>query len=126
VRKDQLRVLPGMFRALPSQAIECCLWGVEDRVGMARERFRELVETGNMCLGFVANVKRKEIVDEEVKVGLWLVDTASNSLPDEVSVNYLLMKEGLVMQAVGNRDGVHLQHVADGVQHVHELIFPAG
>ena len=61
VRKDQLGVLPGMFRALPSQAIECCLWGVEDRVGMARERFRDLVETGNMCLGFVANVKRKEI-----------------------------------------------------------------
>ena len=27
MRKDQLGVLPGMFRALPSQAIECCLWG---------------------------------------------------------------------------------------------------
>jgi hypothetical protein len=31
-----------------------------------------------------------------------LVDTASNSLPG-VSVNYLLMEEGLVMQAVGMR-----------------------
>jgi hypothetical protein len=30
------------------------------------------------------------------------VDTASNSLPG-VSVNYLLMEEGLVMQAVGMR-----------------------
>ena len=69
------------------------MWGVEDRVGMARERFRELVETGNMCLGFVANVKRKEIVDEEVKVGLWLVDTASNRLPDGVSVNLLIRKD---------------------------------
>jgi hypothetical protein len=38
VRKDQLGVLPGMFRALPSQAIECCLWGVKDRVGMATGR----------------------------------------------------------------------------------------
>ena len=67
VRKDQLRVLLGMFRALPSQAIECCLWGMEDRVGIARE----LVERGNMCGGFiVAIVKRIEIVDEEVKV--WL------------------------------------------------------
>jgi hypothetical protein len=101
VRKDQLRVLPGMFRALPSQAIECCLWGVEDRVGMARERFSELVERGNMCGGFVAIVKRMEMVDEELKVGLWLVDTASNSLPDGVSVNYMLLEEGLVMQAVG-------------------------
>ena len=97
MRKDQLRVLPGMFRALPSQAIECCLWGVEDRVGMARERFRELVERGNMCGGFVAIVKRLEIVDELVKVGFWLVNTASNSLPDGVSVNYLLMEEGLVL-----------------------------
>ena len=51
VRKDQLGVLPGMFRALPSQAIECCLWGVEDRaVGMARVRFRELVERGTCGL----------------------------------------------------------------------------
>merc|ERR1719318_1235433 len=101
VKKDQLRILPGMFRALPSQAIECFLWGVEDRVGMARERFRELVEKGNMCGGFVAIIKRMEIVDEEVKAGLWLVDTASNSLPDGVSNNYLLLEEGLVMQAVG-------------------------
>ena len=31
-----------------------------------------------------------------------MVDTASNSLPG-VSVNYLLMEEGLVMQAVGMR-----------------------
>ena len=46
MRKDPLGVLPGMLRGLPSQAIECCLWGVEDRaVGMARVRFRELVET---------------------------------------------------------------------------------
>ena len=52
VRKDQLGVFPGMFRALPSQAFERCLWGVEDRVNMARERFfRELVERGNMCGG---------------------------------------------------------------------------
>ena len=29
VRQDQLRELPQMFRALPSQAIECRLWGVE-------------------------------------------------------------------------------------------------
>ena len=65
VRKDQLRVLPAMFRALPSQAIECCLWGMEDRVGIARE----LVERGNMCGGFVAIVKRIEFVDEEEKVG---------------------------------------------------------
>ena len=50
--------------------------------------------------GFVAIVKRIEIVDEEVKVGLWLVDTASNSLSDGVSVNSLLMKEGIVMKAV--------------------------
>ena len=90
VRKDQLRVLPGMFRALPSQAIECCLWGVVDSVAMARERFRELVERRKMCEGFVAIVKRIEIVDEEVKVGLWLVDMASNSLPDGVSVNFFL------------------------------------
>merc|ERR1719318_717459 len=101
VKKDQLRILPGMFRALPSQAIECFLWGVEDRVGMARERFRELVERGNMCGGFVAIVKRMEVVDEEVKAGLWLVDTTSNSLPDGVSINYLLLEEGLVMQPVG-------------------------
>ena len=50
---------------------------VEDRVGMARERFRELVERGNMCVGFVAIVKRIDIVDEEVKGGLWLMDTPS-------------------------------------------------
>ena len=45
-------------------------WGVEDRVGMARERFKEFVERGNMCGGFVAIVKRI-IVDEKVKAGLW-------------------------------------------------------
>ena len=73
------------------------MWGVEDRVGMARERFRELVERGNMCGGFVAIVMRLEIVDELVKVGFWLVNTASNSLPDGVSVNYLFMEEGLVL-----------------------------
>jgi hypothetical protein len=53
-----------------------------------------------MCGGFVAIVKRIEIVVEEGKVGLWLVDMASNSLLDGVSVNYLFMEEGLVMQAV--------------------------
>ena len=63
-------------------------------MGMARERFRELLE-------FMAIVKRMDIVDEEVKVGLWLVDTASNSFPDGVSVNHLLLEEGLVMQAIG-------------------------
>ena len=42
--------------------------------------------------GFVAIVKRIEIVDEEVKVGLWLVDMASNSLPDGVSVNFFLKR----------------------------------
>jgi hypothetical protein len=46
-------------------------WGVEDRVGMARERFKEFVERGNICRGFVA------------------------------IVNFLLLEEGLVMQAVG-------------------------
>ena len=61
------------------------MWGVEDRVAMARERFREMVERRKMCDGFVAIMKRIEIVDEELKVGLWLVDTASNSLPDGVS-----------------------------------------
>ena len=66
-------------------------------MAMARERFRELVERGNMCGGFVAIVKRLEIVDELVKVGFWLVNTASNSLPDGVSVNYLFMEEGLVL-----------------------------
>ena len=64
-----------------------------DSVAMARERFRELVERRKMCEGFVAIVKRIEIVDEEVKVGLWLVDTASNSLPDGVSVNLLMRKD---------------------------------
>ena len=59
---------------------------------MARERFRELVERRKMCEGFVAIVKRIEIVDEEVKVGLWLVDMASNSLPDGVSVNFFLKR----------------------------------
>ena len=49
---------------------------------------------------FVAIVKSIEIVDEEVQVGLRLVDMASNSLPG-VSVNYLFMEEGFVMQAVG-------------------------
>ena len=39
-----------------------------------------------MCGGFVAIVKTIEIVDEvKVKVGLWLVDTASNSLSAEKS-----------------------------------------
>jgi hypothetical protein len=74
--------------------------GVEDRVGMARERFGELVERGKICGGFVAIVKRIEFVDEEEKVGLWLVDAASNSLLDGVSINYLLMEEGLVIKAV--------------------------
>ena len=69
------------------------LVGVVDSVAMARERFRELVERRKMCEGFVAIVKRIEIVDEEVKVGLWLVDTASNSLPDGVSVNLLMRKD---------------------------------
>ena len=69
------------------------MWGVVDSVAMARERFRELVERRKMCEGFVAIVKRIEIVDEEVKVGLWLVDTASNSLPDGVSVNLLMRKD---------------------------------
>ena len=45
---------------------------------------------------FVAIVKSIEIVDEKVKVGLRLVDMASNSLPG-VSVNYLFMEEGFVM-----------------------------
>ena len=38
----------------------------------------------------MAIVKRIEIVDEEV--GLWLVDMASNSLPDGVSVNFFLKR----------------------------------
>ena len=50
-----------------------------------------------MCGGFVAIVKRIEIVVEEGKVGLWLVDMASSSLLDGVSVNYLFMEEGLVL-----------------------------
>ena len=62
---------------------------MEDRVGMARERLRGLVERGNMCGRFVVIVKRIDIVDEEVKFGLLLVDRPPNSLPDGVSVNYL-------------------------------------
>jgi hypothetical protein len=41
----------------------------------ARARFMELEERGNMYGGvLVVIVKRMEIVDEEVKVGLWLVE----------------------------------------------------
>jgi hypothetical protein len=43
-----------MFRALPSQAIAYYLWGVEDRVGMASERFRDLMERNNMYMKKVA------------------------------------------------------------------------
>ena len=64
VRKDHLRVLPGMFRALPSQAIKCWLLGVEDRAGMVRGRSREQVEGDNMFGGFVAIMKKMEIGDE--------------------------------------------------------------
>ena len=49
----------------------------------------------------MAIVKRIEIVDEEVKVGLWLVDMASNSLHGGVSFNSLVLVEGFVMKAVG-------------------------
>ena len=55
---------------------------------------------GERHMWFVAIVKSIEIVDEVVKVGLRLVDMASNSLPG-VSANYLFMEEGFVMQAVG-------------------------
>ena len=40
-------------------------------------------------------------------------------------VSQLLVNGGRTCDA-GCRDEVHLQHGADGVQHVHELIFPAG
>jgi hypothetical protein len=49
----------------------------------------------------VAIVKRLEIVNEEVRVGLWLLDMASNILPGGVSFNSLLMEEGFVIKAVG-------------------------
>ena len=103
VRQDQLRELPQMFRALPSQAIECRLWGVESveaRHGKATGRFMELVEKANSWGGFVAIVKSIDSVDGE-KAGLWLVDTASNSLPDGKSVNYLLLEEELVTPTTG-------------------------
>ena len=51
-------------------------------------------------------VKRIDVVDVEVKVGLWLVDTASNSHPDWVSVNNLFGRTC----GAGFRDGIHLQH----------------
>ena len=54
------------------------LVGVEDwLVSMISERFMELVERVSMCGGFVAIVKRLEIVDEEVKIVLWLVQLPS-------------------------------------------------
>ena len=53
--------------------------------------------------GLVAIVKRTEIVDEDVEVGLWLVNMASICLPDGLSVQYLFIEEGLVMQVVGMR-----------------------
>ena len=100
VKKEELRSLPRMFRALPRQAIECFLWGVNDESmqGMARNRFMELVEMGNSCGGFVAIVKTmgREKGDS---VGLWLVDTTSNNIPDGLAVNYVLLEEGLVTQA---------------------------
>ena len=43
-------VLTGMFRALPSQAIAYYLWVVVDRVGITRERFRELMERKDMYM----------------------------------------------------------------------------
>jgi len=100
VRREELRILPEMFRSLPRQAIECSLWGVEDILGVAKNRFLELVEIGNRCGGFVAVVKTigKE---REDRVGLWLVDTSSNALPDGMAVNFVLLEEGLVSQTVG-------------------------
>ena len=74
VRKDHLGVLPGMFRALPCQAplsAACRGW----RAGWAwpgrgsGSWWRKATCVG----GFVAIVNSIEIVDEEVKVGLWLV-----------------------------------------------------
>ena len=50
VRKDQLSLARNV-QSFAQSGIECCLWGVEDRVGMARERLRGLVERGNMCGG---------------------------------------------------------------------------
>ena len=46
-------------------------------VNMISERFMELVERVSMCGWFVAIAKRLEIVDEEVKIVLWLVQLPS-------------------------------------------------
>ena len=72
VRKDQLRVLPGMFRALPSRVRPLSAACGGSRTGWAwpgrgsGSWWREATCVG----GFVAIVKRIDIVDEEVKVGL--------------------------------------------------------
>ena len=103
VNLKQLRKLPQMFRDLPSQAIECWLWGIETgQQDKARGSFLKLVERGNSYGGFVAIVKSIDIVaGQGERVGLWLVDTASNPIPDGLSVNYLLLEEGLVKQTTG-------------------------
>ena len=55
----------------------------------------ELVEGGNMCGEFGVIVYKMQILVENVKVGLWLVDIASNSPKMGVSQ---LLEEGLFMQ----------------------------
>jgi len=96
VSKSDLRLLPKMFKELPFQAIKSYLWGVEDSKNLAGDRFLELVEKGNRLGGFVAILKGKVDDSDPPSLGLWLIDTASNNLPDGKSLNYTLWEEGLV------------------------------
>jgi len=96
VKKDSLRYLHKRFGDLPGQAIEAKLAGIKPEGGLRRfteqtsTRFLELVKMPPDIVGLLAVVKGLG-----PKLMLWLVDTATNQIPEGIAINQVLVDEGL-------------------------------
>ena len=67
------------------EMISFYLWGIEDRVDMAREGFRELTETGSMCGGFKMMVVRKGKIIQKSK---YLNSFFSNLFRNDIEMHF--------------------------------------